>query len=428
MIKSLTKEQRAKFPEYVDKWIKIGLCTEPADREKAENAIRGLYLLAKLRKPKIIWLPCPFSAALATVIYAKLINTKTVSSAVDSAIRSEVSLAVSSAVSLAIRSAVSLAVSSEVSLAVRSAIRSEVDLAVRSAIRSEVNSVIRSAVSLVVSLAVYSAVNSAASLVVSSAVRSEVYSAVDSAVDSAIRSEASSAVYSAVSSAADSAVSLVVDSAVDSEVRSAVNSAGRSFFGGSLWSGYQAWADYFNRELSIEIDRNYLDLSESCGYFWVLKDVCFASERPKEINLDESGRLHSEFKNSISYPSGWGLWHWHGVSIPKEWVTGNKPTASEALNWPNLELRRAACEIVGWKNILVELKSKVIDADDDPEIGTLLECEIPDSGKERFLQVKCATGRDFVLHVPKEMKTALESQAWMFQVDVSEFIKPEIRT
>jgi hypothetical protein len=122
------------------------------------------------------------------------------------------------------------------------------------------------------------------------------------------------------------------------------------------------------------------------------------------------------------------LYNWHGVSIPKEWVTGQKPTASEALNWPNLEQRRAACEIVGWKNILAELNSKVIDADDDPEIGTLLECDLPDSGKERFLRVKCGTGRDFVLHVPKEMKTALESQAWMFQIDVKSFIKPEIRT
>jgi len=46
------------------------------------------------------------------------------------------------------------------------------------------------------------------------------------------------------------------------------------------------------------------------------------------------------------------------------------------------------------ENILAELKSKVIDKDDDPEIGTLLECEIPDSGKERFLQVQCGTKRD----------------------------------
>jgi hypothetical protein len=122
------------------------------------------------------------------------------------------------------------------------------------------------------------------------------------------------------------------------------------------------------------------------------------------------------------------LYNWHGVSIPKEWVTGQKPTASEALNWPNLEQRRAACEIVGWKNILAELNSKVIDADDDPEIGTLLECEIPDSGKERFLQVKCGTGRDFCLHIPKDCNTALEAQAWCFQLSVNDFIRPEVRT
>ena len=109
-------------------------------------------------------------------------------------------------------------------------------------------------------------------------------------------------------------------------------------------------------------------------------------------------------------------------------MTGKKPSANEALHWENLEQRRAACEIVGWKNILAELKAKVIDKDDDPEIGTLLECEIPDSGNERFLQVKCGTGRDFVLHIPKNMKTALEAQAWMFQLEIKDFIKPEVRT
>lgn len=43
MITELTPEQTAKFPEYVDKWLKIGLSTEPTDLEKAKIYIKMAY-------------------------------------------------------------------------------------------------------------------------------------------------------------------------------------------------------------------------------------------------------------------------------------------------------------------------------------------------------------------------------------------------
>ena len=53
-IEKLTDAQIARFPEFVKKWTKIGLSTEPADRARAERAIRGLYKLAALKEPRII--------------------------------------------------------------------------------------------------------------------------------------------------------------------------------------------------------------------------------------------------------------------------------------------------------------------------------------------------------------------------------------
>ena len=99
-----------------------------------------------------------------------------------------------------------------------------------------------------------------------------------------------------------------------------------------------------------------------------------------------------------------------------------------ALTWENVEQRRAACEIIGWKNILDVLDATIIDEDMDPMIGTLVEVNIPEIGKEKFLRVMCGTGREFALPVPPEMKTALESNAWTFGMDTSEFIIPEVRT
>jgi phage baseplate assembly protein W len=354
LITKLTKDQEARFPEFTRKWIEIGLSTKPADRPRAEKAIAGLYRLASLKEPRVIWLPCPISATLSAIVYSNIIQHRlepTAKKAVDSAVRS----------------------------AVDSAVRSAVDSAVRSA------------------------------------------------VDSAVRSAVDSAVRSAVRSAVDSAVRSAVDSAVDS----AVYSAGTAYFGGSVWNaGYSAWADYFSEVCGIAIDRNFLEMTESCGFYWTLDDVCFASERPSEIHLDGEGRLHYDTGMSIKYAgTGWGLYHWHGTQVPPEWIVErHKLTSKMALTWTNIEQRRAACEILGWDRILTELKSKIVDRDGDPEIGELVEVELPEIGKERFLRVLCGTKRQFALPVPPTMKTALEAQAWTWGLDKKTFIKPEVRT
>ena len=299
MITSLTPEQKALFPVYTRKWIEIGLSTKPADRPRAEKAIAGLYRLAKLKEPRVIWLPCPISAAMSAVCYAALIQHRFVS-------RDE-----------------KLAVGSAVESAVRSAVYSAVDSAVGSA--------------------VYSAVESA--------VRSAVESAVDSAVGSAVRSAVRSAVYSAVGSA--------------------VVSAGYSFFGGSIWnSGYSSWADYFNEVCSIAIDRNFLEMTESAGFYWTLDDVCFVSDRPAQIHRDQAGRLHCETAPAISYSgTGWGLYCWHGYTIPPShhWVITDKAKLSpDAIDAElNAELRRIMLEIYGFERYFAERKSKVLAKDVD---------------------------------------------------------------
>ncbi len=39
-IETLTESQKSKLPEYIEKWTKIGLSTEPANRQKAEEGVR----------------------------------------------------------------------------------------------------------------------------------------------------------------------------------------------------------------------------------------------------------------------------------------------------------------------------------------------------------------------------------------------------
>ncbi len=81
-----------------------------------------------------------------------------------------------------------------------------------------------------------------------------------------------------------------------------------------------------------------------------------------------------------------------------------------------------------WARILRELNAKIIDEDADPMIGTLVEVTLPDLGKEKFLKVLCGTGREFAIPVPPEMKTALDANAWTFDLDGNTLRKLEVRT
>jgi hypothetical protein len=73
MIEKLTEEQEKLLPTYRDKWMAIGLSTEPADHTAAEKACREAYIVAGLEPPKkIIWADSPLSGA----IVAKILKNK----------------------------------------------------------------------------------------------------------------------------------------------------------------------------------------------------------------------------------------------------------------------------------------------------------------------------------------------------------------
>lgn len=173
-----------------------------------------------------------------------------------------------------------------------------------------------------------------------------------------------------------------------------------------------------------------IELAKHCGWVNVYDNLVVLQQRPTMILRDDQNRLHCDHGPAIMYRDGFSIYSWHGVRIPAEWIENKESLTPEiALNWENIEQRRCACEIIGWNKILEKLQSKVIDQDEDPMIGTLLQVNIPEVGEGMFLKVLCGTGREFALPVPPNMKTALEANAWTFGMDKAEdFWKPEVRT
>ncbi len=171
---------------------------------------------------------------------------------------------------------------------------------------------------------------------------------------------------------------------------------------------------------------------DDVGGLTLSDDILIEEILPKssvvELHQDEQGRLHNEKGPAIACKEGLNLYYWHGVGIPKRWIIEKWSSVQEALSWPNIEQRRVACEMIGWANIIKELDAEVIDENPDPEIGTLLEIQLPDSElKDRFLKVRCGTGREFVIPVPPNMRTARGANAWTWGLKPYQY-QPEIRT
>ena len=196
-------------------------------------------------------------------------------------------------------------------------------------------------------------------------------------------------------------------------------------------AGWMSYYDYWLNSADLDCCKPLeplMEFAKVSGWANVYEDLVVIQDRPVEILFDEQKRTHNEFGPAIQYSDGFGVYIWHGTQVPAEWIEDKESINMElALTWENIEQRRCLCEILGWANILDKLNSVVINEDDDPEIGVLLEVHIPGIGHEKFLKVQCGTGREFALPVPPEMKTALQANAWTYGLEPWEY-KPELRT
>jgi hypothetical protein len=290
----LTPEQQARLPEFVDKWTKIALSTAPVDRERAEWALIRFYHAAGLAEPRVVWLPCPMSAALSAIAYAR-VKTAGRERAVRG-LRHRANFVEEVTDDLffanhAARRPIRCAVEAALGSALRQAPHRDAGADLAAEFGGAAGAVRRAAFSVVLHPSLHQTMLTGITLPIARA------------VDGILR---------------HTRIALeMVGRRVSSPV---LRTAAAAWLGGSQSLTHAAQRDYADQILNVPMDRSFVETMASCGPYWTLAGVCFASERPLFVNRDAAGRLHGEVGPSMAYRSGWSWWHWHGLEVAQYMV------------------------------------------------------------------------------------------------------------
>ena len=208
--------------------------------------------------------------------------------------------------------------------------------------------------------------------------------------------------------------------------------------GGNNWSPSDSFISFFKDVVKLDIDFSKYEpwekLSKHSSVRYVHEKFCIISDRPEILKQDEQNRPHCEDGAFCKWRDGMSLYAWHGVYVPEKWIMDKENlTSSEVLAESNAEIRRAGCEILGWDKVLEDpsLNPRIID-EDLPHIGTLIEIDLPEAPRQRFIKFQCGTGRYFAEPVnDNQYDTALKANAagngWRGIGDPRNYI-PFIRT
>jgi hypothetical protein len=368
-IEKLTPEQEAYLPVFRKEYFDKATSSKRIDRVALESAIEDVYAVIGKKKPMLILLQSPHQSMMA-ISFMKHYFSKETGEQLGSQLSSQLGAQLSSQLESQLNSQLRAQLSEQLSEQLRAQLSSQLG----SQLRSQLGSQLRAQLS------------------------------------SQLRAQLSSQLWS----------QLRAQKMYDSNYLLGAQDL--------YWIAFYKFAEFIGTRFS-EQQSNQLDIMDrigsQCEWWWPYEGICFVSEKPVHIKWDDQKRLHSETGSAIEYADGYSLYSWHGTRIPEEWIKNkSKLTPDIALKWENAEQRRCACEIIGWEKLLNDMGAVLIDKDEDDMVGQLYEVDHPAlGGKAKFLRMYCPTGRWFAEPVPPEMKTALESNSWGWDLP-KEIYKP----
>lgn len=268
MNKGLLPRHEDMVPNHVEKWLKIGLSTEPADRPKAGEAARLVYELAGLKPPqKIVWLDSPLAGMLAAAIITD--NTK-----------------------------------------------NQIYPRHGDPTPPLYHQVFDQ---------IYSRINGQ----ITDQVREQVYNQVKDRIDHWVYGREKDQIYKQVRKQVKSQVSRRIwcqaknksEQQVWKQAYYQVSNKHLGHYGqhDAAWLAFHWFLKSY--VVAGESLKGFVDLAENCGWWWPLKDVVILTERPNILKRDASNRLHCEDGPALAYPDGLAVYSWHGERVPERIIT-----------------------------------------------------------------------------------------------------------
>jgi len=377
-IDKLTAAQIAKFPGYVREWTAIGLSTEPADRKRAEAAIRKMYECGGLKPPRnIVWCGSPMSNALTR----------------------------------------SIVMDERFGAALRAALGQ----------KSSANG------AKIFGQNVWDSVGHS--------VGASVGASVWASVGASVRASVGASVWASVKASVGASVGASVWASVGDSVWASVGDSVRHSVGGSVYgqhdANWLAFYRFFQKECGlIEETKKLEGLSELClsaGWAIPHENICWVSERHCVCCRDERGRLHNTTGAALAYPDGWSIYAVHGVRLPERIILHPETIkVAEIESEKNAEVRRVMTERYsgGLAGYLKDSGAKEVHSDD---YGTLYRKEVPNDEPIVAVSVINASPepdgqyRNYILRVPPQITTARAAVAWSFGKKEAEY-DPEVQT
>jgi len=337
MIEKLTQEQIKQLPVFRDKWLRIGLCTEPANRKKAEEGIKIAYQMADLSPPeKIVWCTSPLANGLAKSIVLKR----------DSAW-------------------------SSMGPSMRAFVETSVKASAETSAGSSVGNSLRASVEpfFPASWPTVGCYDCHARDYMMNYVNFFVWKSVWHSVRESVRESVWASVWNSLYAS--------LYTFVRASMRNSVwDFVGRSCNGqhDAYWLGFY---DYLNLICNLTRQTKKLEglwtIAKNAGYFLPHKNICWVSERHNICKLNNRRLIHCDGGPAIQYPDKFSTWALNGVRVSQEIAE----TPAQELDCKllakenNAEVRREIVRKIGIERICKDLKAKVVDTEKDYELLAL---------------------------------------------------------
>lgn len=166
-----------------------------------------------------------------------------------------------------------------------------------------------------------------------------------------------------------------------------------------------------------------------CGYWWPLKGVAIVCDRPVELHLDESNKLHATGGPAIRYRDGFGFYAIRGMRVTEK-IAMKQFTARDIDQMENIEWRRAMVDVYGAGEYLRDSGAKLVHRD---KFGVLYEKRVDDDESIMVVEVKNKTPerdgsfKKYFLRVPPNLRTARQAVAWSFGLQERDYA-PDVET